>query len=219
MMFIFRWMKRVIALILLIVIVVPGYALTKTWYEAHYPTSRTGDAIVVLGAAQLNGRPGEVLQARLEEALRLYKAKFAPVIITVGYKQPGDRTTEAASGRAWLIRKGVSRGAIISLPEGRDTFTSTKSYVKAMKERNLKDVIIATDPYHCSRAITMAEDRGISATCSPVTTGPNTLALSGSQYWIREAGAYLAYITLGRRGVHVSDHLPSTTSSLTPFGK
>jgi hypothetical protein len=24
---------------------------------------------------------------------------------------------------------------------------------------------------------------------------------------IREAGAYLAYITLGRRGIHISDHL------------
>jgi hypothetical protein len=25
---------------------------------------------------------------------------------------------------------------------------------------------------------------------------------------IREAAAYLAYITVGRRGIHVSDHLP-----------
>jgi hypothetical protein len=26
----------------------------------------------------------------------------------------------------------------------------------------------------------------------------------------REAGAYLAYITLGRRGINISDHLPSS---------
>ena len=212
-MFIFRWVKRVIALILLVVIVVPGYALTKTWYEAHFPTSRTGDVIVVLGASQLNGTPGDVLQARLEEALRLYRAKFAPLIMTVGYKQPGDRTTEAASGRAWLIRKGVAKSHIIALPEGRDTFVSTQSYVSAMKKRGILDVIIATDPYHCARAITMADDLGVRATCSPVSTGPNTLENSGYRYWIREAGAYLAYISLGRRGVHVSDHLPTSMRS------
>jgi hypothetical protein len=46
------------------------------------------------------------------------------------------------------------------------------------------------------------------ATCSPVQTGPNTLDNSGYRYLIREAAAYLAYITVGRRGIHVSDHLP-----------
>lgn len=213
MMFLFRWIKRAIALIILIAFVVPGYALTKTWYEAHFPHSRTGDVIVVLGAAQLNGTPGDVLQARLEEALRLYRAKFAPLIMTVGYKQPGDRTTEAASGRAWLIGKGVPKTKVIALPEGRDTFVSTQSYVSAMKKLGLTDVIIATDPYHCARAITMADDLGVKASCSPVSTGPNTLALSGNRYWLREAGAYLAYISLGRRGVHVSDHLPTVTRS------
>jgi len=217
-MFLFRFFKRAIALVLLIAIAVPGYAVGKTWYDAHFPTSRSGDVIVVLGAAQLNGTPGEVLEARLSEALRLYRAKFAPLIITVGSKQPGDRTTEAASGKAWLIRKGVPRNRIIAVAEGRDTFVSTKSYVEVMKQRGINNVIIATDPYHCARAMTMANDLGVVATCSPVTTGPNTLSSSGYRYLIREAGAYLAYISLGRRGVHISDHLPATTPlSISPY--
>ena len=53
----------------------------------------------------------------------------------------------------------------------------------------------------------MANDRGLVATCSPVQSGPNALEKSGFKYLIREAGAYLAYITLGRRGIHLSDHL------------
>lgn len=53
----------------------------------------------------------------------------------------------------------------------------------------------------------MAEDLDINATCSPVQSGPNNLANSRSRYLIREAGAYLSYITLGRRGIHISDHL------------
>ena len=211
-MFIFRFIRRAIALITLIAIAVPGYALTKTWFDAHYPKARSGDVIVVLGAAQLNGTPGEVLHARLEEALRLYRANFAPLIITVGTKQPGDRTTEAASGKRWLVANGVPRQRVIAISEGRDTFVSTKSYVAVMRERKIKNVIIATDPYHCARAMTMANDRGVIATCSPVSTGPNRLDASGYRYLFREAGAYLAYISLGRRGVHVSDHLPTSAS-------
>lgn len=209
-MFLFKFIRRVISVILLIAVAIPGYALSKTWYDAHYPKTGNGDVIVVLGAAQHDGTPGEVLQARLQEALRLYQSGAAPLIITVGSKQPGDRTTEAASGKRWLMAQGVARQKVIAIPEGRDTFVSTKSYVAVMRERKIKSVIIATDPYHCARAMTMAEDRGVSATCSPVLSGPNRLEASSYRYLIREAGAYLAYITLGRRGVHVSDHLPSS---------
>ena len=209
----FKLIRKLISLILLVAIAVPGYALGKTWYDAHYPHSRSGDVIVVLGAAQLNGTPGEVLEARLQEALRLYRADFAPLIITVGYKQPGDRTTEAASGKTWLIKRGVPAKKVIAVAEGRDTFVSTQSYVAVMKERAIKNVLIATDPYHCARAMTMANDLGVIASCSPVSTGPNRLENSGYRYLLREAGAYLAYISLGRRGVHVSDHLPQTVSA------
>ena len=77
-----------------------------------------------------------------------------------------------------------------------------------MKKRMVSDVIIVTDPFHCQRAMTMANDQGVISTCSPVQTGPNTISQSGYKYLLREAGAYLVYITVGRRGVQVSDHLP-----------
>jgi uncharacterized SAM-binding protein YcdF (DUF218 family) len=125
----------------------------------------------------------------------------------VGAGAPGDRTTEADSGRRWLINNGVPRSAVIALPEGRDTLTQTKVYVKEMSERKLTSVVIATDPFHCQRAITMARDLETDPFCAPVPDGPNSLSGSTNRYLIREAGAYLAYITLGRRGIHLSDHL------------
>jgi uncharacterized SAM-binding protein YcdF (DUF218 family) len=84
-----------------------------------------------------------------------------------------------------------------------------------MRKRKLTNVIIATDAYHCQRAMTMANDFGAVATCSPAQTGPNTLENSRYRYLIREAGAYLSYITLGRRGIHISDHL--TNSGLVRY--
>lgn len=205
----FKFIRRIFTLLLTLVIAIPGYALFVTWNAAHNPTIRSGQVILVPGAAQLNGTPGEVLLARLQEAKRIYAAGLAPIIITVGSGAPGDRTTEAAAGAYWLRHNGVKRSSIISIPTGRDTRTQTIAYVAEMKKRALTDVIIATDPYHCNRAITMAEDLGATASCSPVQEGPNSLKNSHLRYLAREAGAYLAYITLGRRGINISDHLPN----------
>jgi uncharacterized SAM-binding protein YcdF (DUF218 family) len=97
---------------------------------------------------------------------------------------------------------------VTAIEEGRDTLVSTKAYAAIMKKRMVSDVIIVTDPFHCQRAMTMANDQGVISTCSPVQTGPNIISQSGYKYLVREAGAYLVYITLGRRGIQVSDHLP-----------
>ena len=206
----FKLIRRIITVIITVVIAVPAYALIVTWNAAHNPTIRSAEVIVVPGAAQLDGKPGEVLLARLQEAKRIYALGLAPLIITVGSGAPGDRTTEAAAGAYWLRNNGVKRSAIVSLPIGRDTRTQTATYVAEMKKRKITNVIIATDPYHCNRTITMAEDLDAIASCSPVQDGPNALAGSSFRYLVREAGAYLAYITLGRRGINISDHLPST---------
>jgi len=207
-MFLFRWIRRTLTLIIILALVAPGYAAFKVWSTANNPIIRSADVIVVLGVAQLNGTPGKALEARLIEAKRIYDLGLAPSIITVGAGAPGDRTTEAASSKAWLRSHGVPSKKITAIEEGRDTLVSTKAYAAFMKKRYVSDVIIVTDPFHCQRAMTMANDQGIVSTCSPVKTGPNTISNSGYKYLLREAGAYLVYITLGRRGIQVSDHLP-----------
>lgn len=179
----------------------------KTWVTAHNSIPRKSDVIVVLGAAQFNGRPSSALLARLVEVKRIYALGLAPLIITVGAGAPGDRTTEAASSRAWLVSHGINRSSVVAIPKGRDTLVSTQGYIAEMKRRGLHSVVIVTDPYHCLRAMTMANDLGAKSSCSPVRTGANSLIHADFHYLIRETGAYLAYVTLGRRGIHLSDHL------------
>ena len=207
-MFIFRWIRRTITVIVILALIGPAYGISQVWRAANNPVVRQADVIVVLGTAQLNGKPGDALEARLVEAKRIFELGYAPTIITVGAGAPGDRTTEAASGKYWLRTEGIPSRKITAVEEGRDTLTSTKAYAAVMKKRYVSDVIIVTDPFHCARAITMANDQGVLATCSPVQTGPNTLDNSGYRYLIREAAAYLAYITVGKRGIQISDRLP-----------
>jgi len=212
----FKLIRRAFSLLLAIIVIIPTYALCVTWNAAKNPHFRTSaEVIVVPGAAQLNGAPGDVLLARLVEAKRIHDKGYAPLIITVGAGAPGDRTTEAAAGKYWLLHHGMRKSRVISIPIGRDTLSQTQAYINEMRSRKIYNVIIATDPYHCQRAMTMANDLGAVATCSPVQTGPNTLENSHYRYLIREAGAYLAYITLGRRGIHISDHL--TNSGLVRY--
>ena len=207
-MFLFRFIRRIITIVVVLALIAPAYGVSQVWRAAKNPVVRQADVIVVLGTAQLNGRPGEALEARLIEAKRIYDLGYASSIITVGAGAPGDRTTEAASSKYWLRMNGIPAKKITAIEEGRDTLVSTKAYAAVMKKRYVSDVIIVTDPYHCKRAMAMANDQRVISTCSPVQSGPNTIANSGYRYLLREAGAYLVYITVGKRGLQISDHLP-----------
>ncbi len=210
-MFLLKIFTKFIAFVLLVILVIPTWALAKTWYTANNETIRKADAIVVMGAAQLDGRPGEVLTARLKETARIYESNFAPKVFTLGAGAPGDRFTEANAARNWLIQNKIPRSAIVEVPYGRDSLRSIKAFAKVIKkaklDKEIKEIIIVTDPYHCLRSMTMANDQGFNSSCSPTKVGIASLEKVGFKYLVRETGAYLAYITLGRRGIHVSDHI------------
>jgi len=205
--FLFKILRRIAAAIVLLIIVVPLYVASQIWWTAHHPSLKQSDAIVVLGAAQDNGTPTPILAERITQARLAYESGLAPLIITVGGGQKGDLSTEAAASRNSLIAQRVARKSIVALPVGKDTLTSTVAYVSYMKLHNLKSVIISTDPYHCYRAMAEARDLGISATCTPARTGPGSLAATGIRYIFRETSAYLAYETVGRFGIHLSDQI------------
>ena len=206
-MFLFKFIWRIISALFLIVVVSALWIIGKTWYTANHETIRKADAIVVMGAAQLDGRPGEVLSARLEEVLRIYKSNLAPRIITLGSGAPGDRFTEAGSGKSWLVSRGVKASNVTAIAKGRDTYSSIVALKSKFGSTDIREIIIVTDPYHCLRSMTIANDQGFDATCSPSRNGIASLGNAGFRYLLRESGAYLAYITLGRHGIHISDHV------------
>jgi len=205
--FIFKLIRRIISFVLLLIIVIPLYIAGSIWYTARHTEPVKSDVILVMGAAQFDGRPSDILNARLIQTLTAYKSNLAPVIYTVGAGAPGDRTTEAAASKNWLIDNGVKKSKIVAIAKGRDTLSSTQSYASQMKKQNLSSVIIVTDPYHCYRAMKMAQDLSITASCSPVKSGVASVENSGFKYLSRETGAYLAYITVGRLGIKLSDRL------------
>ena len=71
-MFLFRWIRRTLTVIVVLALIAPAYGISQVWRAANNPVVRQADVIVVLGAAQLDGRPGEALEGRLVEATRIF---------------------------------------------------------------------------------------------------------------------------------------------------
>ena len=214
----FKLIRRFISLIVLAIICIPAFFFAQVWYEAHYPKVQSTEFAVVMGAAQYDGRPSDALEARLQEALRIYKLGLIKKILTVGAGAPGDRFTEARAGRRWLIANGVAARNAIEIPAGRNTINSVKAFTDYFKKNQVAEVVIVTDPYHCKRSIFISKDMGVNATCSPVRSGPFSLHNSSLHYLWREGNAYIAYRTLEKLGIHVSDHLESTGLSAIGLG-
>lgn len=134
--------------------------------------ARASDAIVVLGAAQYVGRPSPVLRARLDHALELWRRGLAPRFIFTGGTGAGDTTSEAAVSRIYAIRHGVPDTAILMENEGRTTRESLEAVAAIMRARQLRTVILVSDPFHMLRLRILSSQYGVDAYTSPTKTSP-----------------------------------------------
>src|SRR5947199_400875 len=83
--------------------------------EGARDQATTADAIVVLGAAQYNGRPSPVFRARLDHAAALYQRGLAPVVLVTGGVGAGEVLSEANVGRDYLARRRIYSGRVVHL--------------------------------------------------------------------------------------------------------
>lgn len=113
--------------------------------------------VIVLGAAQYDGRPSRILTGRVRYAAEYATAHNLP-IITVGGNLPGDRFTEAGVARAMLADVPLT---VTALTEGLDTRSSLAA---AREKLNVTDAVIVTDPLHRLRTFLIARQEGITAT-------------------------------------------------------
>jgi|SRR5690349_18447189 len=134
--------------------------------------ARPADAIVVLGAAQYDGRPSPVLRARLDHGISLYKRGLAPRFIVTGGRGTGDTTTEAAVGRRYAMKRGVPASAILVEDVGRTTDESLHGVAALMREAGVRRALLVSDPFHMLRLDILARRHGITAWTSPTRTSP-----------------------------------------------
>ena len=177
-------------------------SVAQVWWVGRSDQARSVDAIVVLGVAQYDGRPSPQLQARLDHVLALWQEGLAPLVITTGGNQPGDRFTEAETSANYLIEGLIDSSPDVAVPaesivqenSGSTTRESLIAVRNIMQDRGLHSVLIITDPYHSLRSRLIAQDLGLVAYISPTRTSPLRGASAVSRH-VREAlGVALAHL-------------------------
>ena len=182
--------------VLAVFALVAGYyavTLVQVYRTGGSDQARPVDAIVVMGAAQYDGRPSPQLAARLDHVVSLWNQGVAPLVVVTGGKQAGDRFTEAEASAQYLVDRGVPASSIIMESSGRTTFESVAGAADLLAGRGLDTVLVVTDPYHALRSRLIAEDVGLTAYVSPT---PSSVVRGGNavRRHLTEAGG----VALGR---------------------
>lgn len=188
-----RWVLRAVLGVVLALVLYYLISLYQVWSTGRADDVESVDAIVVMGAAQYDGRPSPQLAARLDHVVELWDADVAPLVVVTGGNIPGDRFTEAEASRRYLVDLGIPDEAIIGEDDGRNSYDSLDSVADLLDDRSLDDVVIVTDPYHALRSRLIADevglDAGVSSTDTSVVTGGSNV-----ERHLREA----AGVALGR---------------------
>lgn len=132
-------------------------AMTLIAVAGYRTTARGADVMLVLGnKVHRDGRPSERLERRLERAVELYNAGFAPTVIVSGGIAGG--ADEAVAMRAYLVAHGVPAAAIVADSAGADTYCSARFTARYLEEHGLRRVLVVSQFYHLPRAA-LALDR------------------------------------------------------------
>ncbi len=187
--------RRVVQVVILLLLLAVGYyavSFWQVWSTGRSDQARNVDAIVVMGAAQYDGRPSPQLAARLDHAVELWDAGVAPLVIVTGGNQEGDRFTEASTSAQYLSERGVPSSAIVLEDAGATTHDSLER-ARTLVDPSVDEVLVVTDPYHALRSRLTADEVGFTAYVSPA---PDSVV--GGTTELRRELAEAAGVAVGR---------------------
>ena len=163
---------RALRAIVLLLVAAWIVSLIAVMFFERRDDARLADAIVVLGAAQYDGRPSPVLRARLDHAISLWERRLAPRLILTGGMGDGDTTSEAAVGRRYAVKHGVPDSVILTETRGRTTAESIQRVAAMMDSLGHRGVILVSDPFHMLRLWILARRFNLDPHTSPTRTSP-----------------------------------------------
>ncbi len=147
-------------------------SLVAVVVTAQHEGAAPADAVVVLGAAQYNGRPSPVFKARLDHAAALFRRHLAPRVLVAGGTGAGDALSEAEVGRRYLLEPGGDSTAVVAIGTGRSTEPSLRAVADWIRARGGRRVILVSDGFHMLRLCLIARRLGLVPLPSPARLSP-----------------------------------------------
>src|SRR6266571_7237705 len=189
-----KWGTALTFVLVVAVAIYGFYLYRQIRLQAVIDEAKQADAIVVLGAAQYNGRPSPVLKARLDHANELYKQRYSQAIITTGSYGPDPNFSEAHVSTQYLVQHGVDVANIITEQGSGSTYDSIQAAAHLMQAKGWKTALVVSDGFHLFRVKRMFQDNGILAYTSPAPNSPIEVA-SSQRFWhsVREVILFSAY--------------------------
>ncbi len=163
-----RLVKVVVALLLLCWLA----SLALVARAARRDEAAASGAIVVLGAAQYNGRPSPVFKARLDHAADLFRRHLAPRIVVTGGVGAGDSLSEASVGKRYLHQvAGIADTALEAIESGHTSEESLRTFARSAPPAERR-IILVSDGFHMLRLSILAHRLGLTSRNSPAPTSP-----------------------------------------------
>ncbi len=151
------------------------------------------DVIIVLGAAEYNGRPSPVLKLRLDHALMLYRRGYASHILTTGGAGGDPIHTEGEVGRAYLSRHDVPSEAILVEPDGATTAQSLNAAAEIMHTKNMHSCIVVSDGYHIYRVKRLLQSQNFKVYGSPRRASGSLTAVQRHWFYLKQAAGFVLW--------------------------
>lgn len=161
-----------------------------------FPEVRKADAILVLGAAQYNGKPSPVLQARLDYGIGLFRRGLARQLVVTGGVGRGDTVSEGEVARRYAIRQGVPDSIIMVEREGVTSAESVAAAAALMRAKGMRTALVVSDSYHMLRLELLTRRAGIQPFRAPAPT-PIDKSRNHWRYVLRESLIFPVTALLG----------------------
>jgi uncharacterized SAM-binding protein YcdF (DUF218 family) len=195
-----RWTLRIGTVVVALLVVYVGVTFGQVWWASRQDDVAPASAIVVMGAAQWDGRPSPVLKARLDHAVELWEQGHADHIIVTGGKQVGDRVTQGFTGYDYLREQGVPEEVIRVEVEGTDSYEELSASAVILRNEGLApEVLVVSDPYHALRVTQIADEVGLRAWVSPTESSSSLNSLARETLAVA-AGRIVGYRRLSNFG-------------------
>jgi uncharacterized SAM-binding protein YcdF (DUF218 family) len=165
-------MRRVLKFLVVLLAAAWLVSIVRVVLASQRDAAAPADAIVVLGAAQYNGRPSPVFKARLDHAADLFRKGLAPRLAVTGGVGYGDTVSEAAVGRRYLVAAGAGSMAVTAIGTGRSTEQSLSATAQWITAHGWRRVILVSDGFHMLRLCITASRLGLEPLGSPAMDSP-----------------------------------------------
>lgn len=169
-----HWLMLIAATATLVGIYLLAHLLAFAGHAVLYgriPDETGADAVVVLGCGLNRNRVTPLLAARLNRAIRVYRAETVsgrpPILVTSGGKGSDETLSEADAMAAYLVAAGIAETSILRERGSRNTEENLRNTVDLLHQHGLDTaecrITVVTSNFHVLRTAALTRRLGIRA--------------------------------------------------------